>query len=458
MSTSPKLIRPPGTRWVIPGKNLFAFQRDTLKFMSDLARDYGDISYFKMGGQKVYFINHPDLIRDVLVTHQDDYIKGRVLQRAKRLLGEGLLTSENPVYRRQRRLVQPAFHRARIAGYGEVMVEYAANFGARWQDGMQIDIAREMNRLTLTIVGKTLFGANTEAEADEVGAALSNLLGMFGYVMLPFSEVLENLPLPVARRFRQARAQLDAVIYRIINERRASCEDAGDLLSMLLLAQDEEANANTDDATHDNRMSDVQIRDEALTLFLAGHETTANWLAFAWYMLAVNPEAERLLHEELDRVLDGRLPTPADVPSLVYTEMVLSEVLRVRPPAYAVGRLSIRETTLGEYTVPPGTLVIMSQYVMHHDARYYDEPDEFRPERWASDARGTRPQFAYFPFGGGARRCIGDGFAWTEAILVLATLAARWRVEVAKDFTPELQPRITLRPKHGIPVTLYARK
>lgn len=455
----PKLIRPPGARRVIPGKNLFAFQRDPLKFMLDLTHTYGDISYFKMGGQAVYFINHPDLIRDVLVTHQDAYAKGRALQRAKRLLGEGLLTSENPLHRRQRRLVQPAFHRARITGYGEVMIEYAARFGERWRDGMQIDVAREMNRLTLAIVGKTLFGANTEAEADEVGTALSNLLGMFGYLMLPFSEVLEKLPLPAARRFRQARAQLDAVIYRIINERRASREDAGDLLSMLLLAQDEEAGADSDDTVKgDNRMSDVQIRDEALTLFLAGHETTANWLAFAWYMLATNPEVETRLHEELDRVLDGRLPTPADVPSLVYTEMVLSEVLRVRPPAYAVGRLSIKETTLGEYIVPPGTLVIMSQYVMHHDPRYYDEPDEFRPERWAGDVRGNRPQFAYFPFGGGARRCIGDGFAWTEAILIIATLAARWRMRVAQGFTPELQPRITLRPKHGIPVTLYARR
>jgi len=444
-----KAIRPPGPHSLVPGKYLFLFQRDPLKFMFDLARTYGDIAFFKMGGQSVYFVNHPELIRDVLVTHQDDYIKGRVLQRAKRLLGEGLLTSENPTHRRQRRLVQPAFHRARIAGYGDVMVEYAARLSERWQDGMRVDASREMNRLTLAIVGKTLFGANTEAEADEIGTALSNLLGMFNYLMIPFSEVLEDLPLPAARRFRAARAQLDCVIYRIINERRASGEDAGDLLSMLLLAQDEEAG--------DGGMSDLQIRDEALTLFLAGHETTANWLAFAWYMLATNAEAESRLHEELDHVLDGRLPSPADVPNLVYTEMVLSEVLRVRPPAYALGRLSIRETSLGAYTVPPNSLVLMSQYVMHHDSRYYDDPDEFRPERWAGDVRGNRPQFAYFPFGGGARRCIGDGFAWMEAILILATLASRWRMRVAPDFTPELQPRITLRPKHGIPVTLYAR-
>lgn len=463
-----KDTRPPSPRRLFPGQHLFAFQRESLKFLQTLARDYGDISSFDLGGQPTIFINHPDLIHQVLVTNQDRYVKGRVLQRARVLLGDGLLTSEVPLHRRQRRLAQPAFHRARILSYGATMSDYTNRLSERWsynENGKNhnqttIDIAREMNHLTLAIVGKTLFDTDVESESDEVGRALTEILRMYGYMVLPFSELLEKLPIPAVRRFKRARFELDRIIYGIINERRQSNEDKGDLLSMLMLAKDEKdenaASVETNEAAR--RMNDKQVRDEALTLFLAGHETTANWLAWAWHLIARHAEVERCLHEEVDTVLRGRAAQPEDLPNLPYTEKILTETLRVRPPAWALGRLAIKDDELAGYRIPANTLVLMSQFVMHRDARYFDAPHEFRPERWTKEMRESLPAFAFFPFGGGARRCIGESFAWMEAIIVLATLAARWRVVVAaSDAEPAMQARITLRPQHGIPVKLERR-
>ncbi|MCA1556526.1 MAG: cytochrome P450, partial [Acidobacteria bacterium] len=371
--------------------------------------------------------------------------------RAKRLLGEGLLTSEGEHHRRQRRLAQPAFHRKRIESYGAVMVDYAARTGARWHDGETLDITHEMMRLTLSIVGKTLFDTEVESEADEVGVALTQILELFQMLLLPYSEYLERLPLPANRRFLRARAKLDAVIYRIINERRASGADRGDLLSMLLLAQDEEGDTGG--------MSDEQLRDEALTIFLAGHETTANALSWTWYLLSQNPEAEAKLHAELDAVLDGgRLPTVEDLPQLRYTEMVLAESMRLYPPAWVVGRLSIKDYAVGDYVAKPDTLILFSQYVMHRDPRFFPEPLRFDPERFAPEAKEARPAYAYFPFGGGARRCIGEGFAWMEGTLLIATIARRWRMRLVPGHAVVEHPRITLRPKHGILMTLEERQ
>ncbi|HEX8456436.1 MAG TPA: cytochrome P450 [Pyrinomonadaceae bacterium] len=430
--------------------DLLAFRRDPLKFLTRLAREHGDVVEFRLGPQRALLLNHPDLVRDALVTRGDHFHKGRALQRAKRLLGEGLLTSEGEHHRRQRRLAQPAFHRKRVESYGEVMVEHAARQSARWQDGQTLDIAHEMTRLTLSIVGKTLFDADVESDADEIGRALTEMLELFQMLLLPFSEYLERLPLPANRRFTRSRAKLDAVIYRIIDERRASGRDRGDLLSMLLLAQDEEG------AT--GGMTDEQLRDEALTIFLAGHETTANALAWTWYLLTQNPEAESRLHAELDEVLaDGRLPTVEDIPRLRYTEMVLAEAMRLYPPAWVVGRLAVKEYAVGDQVAEPGTLILISQYVMHRDPRFFPAPLRFTPERWTPEAKEARPQYSYFPFGGGARRCIGEGFAWMEGTLLIATLARRWRVRLVPAHTVAAHPRITLRPKHGIRVILESR-
>src|SRR3712207_6641008 len=332
--TSESPARAPGPRTLWPGGAVFKFRRDPLNFLARLAREYGDVVRFRVGPQTAFFLNHPDYVRDVLVTHHERFHKGRALKRAKRLLGEGLLTSEEEFHRRQRRLAQPAFHRQRINSYGSVMAEYAERAGERWRDGETLDVSAEMMRLTLAVVGKTLFDADVESDADEVGEALTEVMELFDYLMLPFAELLEKLPLPPQRRFLRARARLDSVVYRIIEERRRSGGDRGDLLSMLLLAVDEEGDRTG--------MTNEQLRDEAMTLFLAGHETTANALTWAWHMLSQNPEAERRLHEEVDAVLArGRLPTAEDFASLRYTEMVVAETMRLYPPAWAIGRLAV---------------------------------------------------------------------------------------------------------------------
>ncbi|MFL6254694.1 MAG: cytochrome P450, partial [Pyrinomonadaceae bacterium] len=300
------------------------------------------------------------------------------------------------------------------------------------------------------IVGRTLFGTETEAEAEEVREALSASMASFGRFMMPFAEFLSRLPLPANKRFEQARARLDAVIYRIIEERRASGEDRGDLLSMLLKAQDEEGDGTG--------MSDEQLRDEAMTIFLAGHETTANALAWTWYLLSQHTEAEARLHEELDEVLAGRPPSAEDLPRLRYTEMVFAESMRLYPPAWILGRRALEDYEVGGYVIPRNALVILSPYVMHRDPRFYPDPERFDPERWTPEAKAARPQFSYFPFGGGPRRCIGEGFAWMEGVLVVATLAQKWRLRLAPAQRVEPQPVVTLRPRHGVRMTPERRE
>jgi cytochrome P450 len=398
---------PPGPKGQLIGGNFRAFRRDALAYLQKAIREHGDVVFLKFGPQKVFFLNNPEHIKDVLVTHHQSFMKGRALQRSKRLLGEGLLTSEGDFHRRQRRLAQPAFHRARMASYGEVMTEYAAVTAARWRDGEMLDISQEMMRLTLAIVAKTLFDANVESEADEIGAALTAVMELFDMLLMPFSELLEKLPLPHVRRFKRAKERLDSTIYRIIAERRRSGEDRGDLLSMLLSARDEEGDGG--------QMSDLQVRDEVMTIFLAGHETTANALTWTWYLLSQNPQVEAKLHEVIDAVLQGRPPTVEDVPRLRYTEMVVAESMRLYPPAWAIGRLALVDHEIGGYTVPAKTLVLMSPYATQRDERFFPAPECFDPERWTTEAKESRPAFSYFPFGGGPRRCIGEGFAWMEA-------------------------------------------
>lgn len=433
---------PPGPKGKLLGGNFKAFRRDSLTYLQNATREHGDVVYLRFGPQDVFFLNHPDYIKDVLVTHHQSFMKGRALQRAKRLLGEGLLTSEGDFHRRQRRLAQPAFHRGRIASYGSVMTTYAARTSSRWHDGATLDISQEMMRLTLAIVGKTLFDTDVESEADEIGAALTAVMELFDFLLLPFSELLEKFPLPHVRRFQKARARLDETIYRIIDERRRSNEDRGDLLSMLLSARDEEGDGG--------QMDDEQVRDEVMTLFLAGHETTANLMTWTWYLLSEHADVEAKLHEELCAVLEGREPTVEDVPRLRYTEMVVAESMRLYPPAWAIGRLALKDYELGGYTIPAKALVLLSPYVTHRDERYFPDPTRFDPERWTPEAKESRPQFAYFPFGGGTRRCIGEGFAWMEGILLLASLARNWRMRLVPGHRVETMPVITLRPKHGM--------
>lgn len=439
---------PPGPRSVIPFRYLRVLQRDPIPFLSGIVREYGDAAQFFVGPQQLFIINHPDLIRDLLVTQHRSFHKSRVLQRSKIIFGEGLLTSEEAFHTRQRRLAQPAFHRERIAHYGEVMIGRAARMAASWRDGEELDVHHEMMRLTLSVVAKTLFDADVDEDADEIGRALSALVDLFPTLMNPLANLMRKLPLPQTMRVRRAIALLDRTIYAIIDERRRSGEDRGDLLSMLLLAVDEEGDGSG--------MTNLQLRDEAMTLFLAGHETTANALAWTWFLLSQNPDALATVQREIDDVIGDRVPTAGDFAKLTYTEMVVAESMRLYPPAWAVSRLAIEDATLGDWLVPRGAAVIASQAVTHRDPRWWPDPDRFDPLRFTAEAKAARPKFAYFPFGGGPRICIGEGFAWMEAVLMVATIAQQWRLElVSRDVRAKAS--ITLRPRGGLRMSVRER-
>jgi cytochrome P450 len=424
--------------------------RDPLKLFRRFAAIYGDIVHFRLGGERVFFINHPQYIRDVLVTHQRNFTKSRGLERAKKLLGEGLLTSEGSAHLRQRRLLQPAFHRERIAAYANVMVDHADRLQSRWHDGATIDVSKEMMRVTLSIVGKTLFDTDVESKADHVGGAVTEVLETFWFNLLPFQKLIDRLPIPVLRRARAARARLDSLIYEMIAERRADGSDRGDLLSMLIAAQDDEAEGG-------KGLTDVQVRDESMTLLLAGHETTANALSWTWYLLSQAPEVERRLHDELDRVLEGRRPTLVDVPRLPLVERIVAESMRLYPPAWMVGRRAIADYTIGDYVVPGRSMIVMSPYVIHRDARFFAEPERFVPDRWTPEFKASLPKFAYFPFGGGARQCIGEQFAWMELVLLVATIGQRWKLALVPGHPVVPQPLVTLRANHGMKMVATKR-
>jgi cytochrome P450 len=365
-----------------------------------------------------------------------------------RLIGNGLLTSEGEFWRRQRRLAQPAFHRQRVSTYGDVMVDYTERTISSWKAGETRDVHRDMMRLTLEIVAKTLFNADVSGDADRVGTILSEIVKPFAS-QATLKWILDNrLPTPAHRRFHRLAKQIDEIVYRIIEERRASGRDEGDLLSMLLQAQDEDG----------SQMTDKQLRDEVITLFLAGHETTALTLSWAWYLLALNPRAERKFHEELEAVLRGRAPTFSDLAQLKYTEMIAKESMRLYPPAYGVGREAIEECEIGGYRVPAKTQIFAFQWVTQRDPRYFDEPDEFNPDRWTEEFADSLPKYAYFPFGGGPRACIGNSFAMMEIVLVLATIGQRFRLKLVPDHQVTILPAMSLRPRDGIQVTVENRR
>ncbi len=432
-----------------PGEALIRVRKDPLAFLRDLA-DMGDCSKLQTYPlPPLYVINHPDLFKEVLVTQNDSFIKGRGVQLMSILLGKGLFNSEFDFHRSQRKLVLPAFHHSRLSIYGERMVDIAARKRDTWKHNRIVPIEEEMTLLTLDIVAKTLFGADMRGvESTSVTRALIDFQNAFVKMVNPFTEFLMKLPLPETRKIKQSRKVVDETIYRIINEHRQNPEAYDDLLSMLLAARDEETG---------HVMDNEQVRDEAITLFIAGHETTAVALTWFWYVLAQHPEVERRLHEELDDVLQGRLPAFADVPKLTYTRQVLSEVLRLYPPAWLLTREAIEDVTIGGYAIPKNATIDMSPYFLHHDERFWPDPERFDPERFAPENKGTRKKFTFLPFGTGVRGCIGEQFAWTEAILVIATLAQRWTFTlIEKDPVPPL-PILTLHPARSIPMRVEQR-
>ncbi|MDB5357168.1 MAG: Cytochrome [Phycisphaerales bacterium] len=443
LSPNPPPRFPPGPRSRFPGELIFRFRRDVLGYLTDVVKEFGDAVSFSGGGFRFFVLNDPEAIRDVLVTRDDCFIKGPALQRAKETLGDGLLTSEGDFHRRQRRLAQPAFHPSRVATYGAAMAGIAQRAAEGWRDGQRMELHDQMMKVTLRIVCKTLFDAEIESDLDAIGHAMDIAVGMFTRTMTPWGPLLNKLPLPSNFRFKRARRRLFETIDRFIREHRES-GDRGDLLSVMLRARDTEGD--------NGGMSQSLLRDESYTIFAAGHETTANALTFALYLLGRNPAAEAALHAELESVLGGRSPTVEDVEKLPYTRMVIAETMRLYPPAWALGREATKDVEIGGWMVPAGSVILVSQWVTHRDPRWYPEPEKFDPLRWTPEERAKRPRWSYYPFGGGSRQCIGESFAWIEAILVLATIAQQWRFELLDPAPLAVFPTITLRPKNGLPV------
>jgi cytochrome P450 len=436
--------RPPGPppRFLIG--NLPLFNADPLGIYTRWAREFGDIFYYRAAWIDVYFLNHPRLIEQVLVSQSQNFAKDKVIQNSRWFLGEGLLTSEGSGWLRQRRLAQPAFHRERMASYGNTMAAYAEEMLDTWQDGEVRDIHREMMQLTMRIVAKVLFSVEVKADTEKVASALNVLMRHTsgGRMILP--PILRHVPVPALMRVKGAVRELDGIVNRIIQQRRASGKDTGDLLSMLMAARDEDGSG----------MTDRQLRDEILTFLLAGHETTAVSLSWTWYLLSEHPEVARKLREELSQVLGGRTPQLEDFPRLPYTDKVVKESMRLYPPAWSLARTVANEVEIEGYRLPVGANVVMSQWILHHDPRFFEQPEQFNPDRWTPDAIQRLPKFAYFPFGGGPRLCIGASFAMMEAGLLLAAMAQRFQLRLVPGHPVAALPSITLRPKHGIWMSL----
>jgi cytochrome P450 len=436
---------PPGLKRNLPFYLFSRFFRpgNPIRLFEYLATTFGRVSSYRIGQSQIVVMNDPELIRDVLIVQPQNFIKERTQRRMKILLGEGLITSDGEVHKRQRRIAAPAFHRHRIQAYASVMVERAAAMRDSWRESVEIDASAEMMRLALQIVARTLFNSDVTSDVQRINDEVNAIMRLYHFlVTMPRLESWLHLPLPGLMRFKRARRRLDEVVYRMIGDRRRSGIDGGDLLSMLLASRDDEADHSG--------MTDEQLRDEILTIFLAGYETVANALAWTWLLLGQNPKAEARLHAEIDAVLGERLPTLEDLPQLRYVEMVLAESMRLYPPAWAMGRQATCDVEIGPYKLPAGTYVFFSQYIIQRNADFFPDPLLFNPERFTPEHKASRPRFAYFPFGGGSRQCIGESFAWMEAVLSLATISQRWHLRLIPSQMIDVQPKITLRPKYPI--------
>jgi len=412
-----------------------------------LADKYGDIAHYKIGWNHIVFLNHPDYIREVLVVQNDTFIKERTVQRSKMLLGEGMITAEGADHRMQRQVAQPAFHRQRIPEYAGTMVREAMRTRDSWKVGEQRDIAIDMMHLTLNIVAQTLFATDLCDEVHELAGAINRIMGLYNFlVMLPAAEWLVHVRPPGLAAFVRARKRIDAVVYRMIEAHRREHRDRGSLLDMMLAASPDRSES-----------SERSLRDQVITIFLAGYETVANALSWTWYLLSQNPDCESRMRVEIDRELQGRTPAYEDIPRLRYVEMVLAESMRLYPPAWAMGRYARNDFQLGDYFLPAKTTVLISQFVVHRDPRFFPNPLRFDPERFTAEAKARRTKFTYFPFGAGFRQCIGESFAWMEGVLVLATLAQRWKLRLVPEHRVEPEPLITLRPKFGMRMIVEER-
>ncbi len=446
--TTSQLRVPVGPKGHWLAGNLPDFRKSRLAFLGDCAREFGDMVKIRLAHRRVYLANHPALIEEVLVSQSKHFIKHFALRLNPIVLGKGLLTSEGDFWLRQRRLIQPMFLKNRIVGHAGAMVAATQRMLDEWRPGERRDIHAEMMRVTLAIAAKTLFNAEVGGDAQAIADAMEVMQQNFVQRFNSLLPLPMWIPTPANLRAKHAVRQLDDVVFRIIRQRRQENVDHGDLLSLLLRARDED-----DGST----MTDQQLRDEAMTIFLAGHETTALVLSWGWYLLAQHPEVERKLCAELDAVLGGRLPTADDWPKLKLTEWIALETMRLYSPAYVVGREAIVDCDIGGYHVPRGTTILMSPWVVHRDPRFWDEPEKFNPERWGDEKIKTLPKFAYFPFGGGPRSCIGNTFAMMELVLILATIAQKFCFRLQPGTTVTPMASFTLRPAEGVPGVIETR-
>ncbi len=442
--TANKVI--PGPRELPLIGSIHTLFQDAIEVRTRHSRQFPNINQLHLGPYTLVRTNNADYIHDVLVTQVEEFDKtDQVTSIAKPVLGNGLLTSTHRPHRRIRRMVQPAFNHSRIATYADTMVETALARVGQWQDGQVINLAQELVSITMQIISKVMFSTDITAESQRLGQAIVTAMAyVTNYFFFPF---VSYLPVPPTIRYRQAVARLNDTIYHMIDERRRSGEDRGDLLSMLIQTRD----------TDDTALSDEQIRDEVMTTFIAGHESTANALSWAFYLLTTNPEVYARLEAEVNTALEGRKPTVADIANLPYTQQVIKETLRLYPPAHFTIRIALDDTLIGEYPIKKGTLILLDFYTMHHRADYFPQPENFDPDRFITEREREIPKWAYLPFGAGPRVCIGNSFAMMEATLVLAAMAQRVRLELAEDKPVRPQPLVSLRPKGGIRMLVHRR-
>jgi cytochrome P450 len=419
-----------------------------IRHFQNLAAKYGDIAHYKVACSHIVFINNPEYIREILIVQSSNFVKERTQRRSKLLLGEGMITVDGAAHRKQRQVAQPAFHRQQVPSFAEAIVRRAAKLRDQWGPGDERDIYQDMMRLTLGTVGETLFRTELGEDVERLNAGVGDIMDVYhSMVLLPGVKYLIHVPFTPLHKFLKARNRLDVTIERMIAEHRRSgaSSESSDLLDMMLAAQEQMG------------WSEQDLRDQVVTVFLAGYETMAIALTWTWYLLSENPEARERMYAETDAVLGGRLPTYDDLPRLKYTEMVLAESMRLYPPAWAMGREALEDFDLGPYRMPKGTTVLMSQFVTHRDARYFPDPLRFDPERHTPEAKAKRARFSYFPFGMGPRQCIGEAFAWMEGVLVLATFAQRWKMNLVPGHRVQPEPLFTLRPKYGMKMKIEPR-
>ncbi len=448
--TTPSSVRkrPPGPSDWKMFNHLYRIIYDRIPFLEECATKYGDVCRMKIANVPFYIVNDPDLIQRVLVTDNKKFRKSRGYDNLARVVGWGILTSGGDFHKSQRKMLQPSFTAQRVPMYGAAMTDHSARMSERWEEGQDVNMADQMMRLTLNIIAKTLFDNDAEEEAELVQETLESFFDIMHLFEGPVGPIYSRLTfLPKHRRWVENKKELNKLIYRIIDQHKSDGGDKGDVLSKMIEARDAD----------DKPMPSEQLRDEAVTLFLAGHETTALVMSWTWMLLAQNPEYMQELQAELDRELGGKPATVDDLERLKYTRMVLAESMRLYPPAYAIDRSPLEDYDTGEYIFEEGSFVLLPQWTMHRHPKYWPEPERFDPWRWTDEEVAKRPKFAYFPFGGGPRVCIGEGFAWMEAMIILATLAQKWTPELAPGYKPELQPLVTLRPKGGMPMKLHRR-